>query len=329
MYLNSLEIEKKQNKNSETQKKVIIVKSQYNVLINFNIFKKKIDFENFNNFENVKIIFFNKSKISSKIQKSNLSQKIDEDIKIENDYKNFLGDKKNFKIKKNDFFFLKKFFYFLFFDGKFNKEIFKKFTFLDRFVMSKFVSNKIDNENIFLNLENLKKKIFEKFLAEKKKEKGFKITNTKRFIFRKIKNILFKKFKKEKKDISHFLIIKYYFFNKNDKNLKFEKKDFLKYKKFLNDFKKLEIIEISKSKKFVKDFMIIFKKKNFLKEMKKFYYQKKIDEIFFYLENLKIRKFLNFNNIMLPWKEIPYSHKSILKFRDNFEKSYKKFFFYY
>lgn len=306
---------------NNTQKKVLFIKNDFNILINMNFYKNQENYQTQKIFNNIKIVLHNPQTFQKNIL-------VKSEFRIEKEkeiaYKLFLKDKQNFKIEKDDFFFLKKFFYSLFYDGIFNDEYFENFTFLARLVMSKFVDGNEFGQDNYLNKELLKKKITEKFLCEEKKRRGFKITNAKRFIFRKVKNILFKKFKKEKEDISDYKILEYYFKNGE---VPFEKRDFLNFKRWLNNYKKNEIVEILKYENFVRDFLKILD--NFIDEMRVYYYKAKIQDIFFHLDNLTLRKILKINEIYLPWSKIPYSHRSLIKFKGDFEKSFSNFLKHY
>ena len=215
-------MEVKKQLNSKVSKSIIFKQSDFSFFfLKINLIQKKNSFtkKNFSSNSSLSLIFLNeknfrRKKISENLKKNEIYENLDIS------FFNFITNREIFDLENICFDNLKKFFEFLYFDGFFQIDLLIKLNNIERIILLKFLQNQKNlknskNENFSKNGKYFKnpnfhnflkipfKKIIELskkiFLGIEKRYKGYKVTNNKRFIFRKIKDIIFKKKKKSKK----------------------------------------------------------------------------------------------------------------------------------
>lgn len=313
------------------EKQIVFVKSPFSFFyLKINLIKKN---KLIPKIEKKSVSFIFSDKNNWKIQKGILREKkIEKEISNVKDreFFDFVKSGNVYSLENSSFSNLIVLFEELFFEGCFKNGVLKSLNHLERVVLLKFIENeKEDFLKEEVSLEKIEFLCKKRFLGSENRYKGYKVTNNKRFMFRKIKDIIFKKKKKiikgktgkilKDKDIIKIIFQKADYLDING----YKYKDHNQIKKILSSYRESNLKEIFK----FQDFYFLFKKtfNNFLGEMKDSYYKDKIDNLKNFFFKLSQQINLNPYDLKLPWKKLPYNHKSLLEFKNDFLNSHPSF----
>ena len=228
---------------------------------------------------------------------------------------------------------LKKVFYSVYIDENFNESLYEKLDQIEWMLLAKLVSDKENHLYEPLDYEKIKKTCEFFFFGKKTRPKGFKVTNNKRFVFHKIKEILMEKYV-HKNNLGRFrkkVVLKnfcsFYFENENIRNFENKEKMLLSLKDVKNVFKRYnenKIRELWKYQLFTKHFQFVID--NFNKEIKETYYKKKMRIFDQFIETLSKKNRCNIKLLELPWKTLPHNLATLNEFKDDFIKCNHRFF---
>ena len=158
-----------------------------------------------------------------------------------------------------------------------------------------------------------------------------KLTNNKRFVFRKIRSIMLNNLikdrgledlSKKKKEKEFFK----YYFKKDPVYKKFnfsEKKDLMK---LMNVYYESKIHVVWNFTVFTNEFVRIFNR--FHEELKESYYQETVYSLKFYLEYLGDKDIDVIRTSAIPIKRLPHNKKVIQIFKEEFEKAFSEYVFF-
>lgn len=176
--------------------------------------------------------------------------------------------------------------------------------------------------------EQILSQIKEIFFGVEEKKKGYKITNNKRFVFRKIKGLMIAMFnrqhikmkmtKRERDELFFF-----YYFQNSKEYLQFSEKEKKDLRKFMSVYMEANIELVWRFPLFVKDFTIIFR--NFREELKLSYFKKKLEKYRAYLIGLRNKDLIEINKTTLPFQYMPLNHNTIDQYIEDFYGDYGMF----
>lgn len=225
---------------------------------------------------------------------------------------------------------LKKIFYSVYINENFKETLYEKLDQIEWMLLAKLISDKENHLVEPLNYQKIKKTCKFFFFGKKTRPKGFKVTNNKRFVFHKIKEILIEKFIlnnnlfrfSKKAALKNFC--SFYFENES---IGIEKNNLLSLKDVKNVFKRYnenKIRELWNYELFTKHFQFIID--NFNIEIKNTYYKKKMRIFHQFIETLSKKDRCNIKLINLPWKTLPHNQATLNEFKDDFIKCNSRFF---
>ena len=176
--------------------------------------------------------------------------------------------------------------------------------------------------------EQILPQIKEIFFGVEEKKKGYKITNNKRFVFRKIKGLMIIKFnrqhikmkmtKRERDELFFF-----YYFQNSKEYLQLSEKEKKDLRNFMSVYMEANIELVWRFPLFVKDFTIIFR--NFREELKLSYFKKKLEKYRAYLIGLRNKDLIEINKTTLPFQYMPLNHNTIDQCIEDFYGDYGMF----
>ena len=165
------------------------------------------------------------------------------------------------------------------------------------------------------------------FNGIEQRKKGYKVTNNKRFIFRKIRMILQSKLiqgllkKRILKREKEKLFFAYYFENCVEyKKLTEEEKYDLKV--VLNTYEEKKIQIVWRFEKFSRDFSFVFV--DLFKNLSLSYYKEKLAKINKFINSLKGLSEKDILKSKLPFKSLPVNHNSVEEYKKDFMDSFKE-----
>lgn len=165
----------------------------------------------------------------------------------------------------------------------------------------------------------------DKYFSHDAKRKGYKITNNKRFIFRKIRSILYKniqdaktnmKGSKKARDTKFYLM----YFQNSPEYARLSPKERINLKSLLRTYEESKIGVIWKFSQFSEDFSKVFFE--FPNQMADNYYKKKLNALKFYLEFLNDKDEDYILNAPVPIKSLPRPLTAIKQYMVDFYNSF-------
>ena len=172
-------------------------------------------------------------------------------------------------------------------EGIYERDLISEFNNREQLILCKIIKVNIKEIPKLLGNKNQIAIIADKYFSNDMKRKGYKVTNNKRFVFRKIRSILYRnlqdpktvsKASKKSRDNKFFL---HYFQNAPEYN-QLTAKERADVKSLLKTYEESKINVMWKFKSFTEDFSKVFF--NFPQEMMKVYYFKKVCALKFCLE---------------------------------------------
>lgn len=165
------------------------------------------------------------------------------------------------------------------------------------------------------------------FNGIEQRKKGYKVTNNKRFIFRKIRMILQSKLiqgllkKRLLKRERENLFFAYYFKNCEEYKGLTEKEKF-DLKVVLNTYEEKKIQVVWRFEKFSRDFSFVFV--DLFKNLSLSYYKEKLAKINKFINSLKGLSEKDIVKSKLPFKSLPVNHNSVEEYKKDFMDSFKE-----
>ena len=217
----------------------------------------------------------------------------------------------------------------LYMDGYYNFSLILAFDRSELVILAKMLDVPTNNSIQLDNLRNeIRKKANNYFQSQENRKKGYKVTNNKRFIFRKIKAILFEKYKKKHskgnigKKYQNFQFFNYYFRN-TDEFKAVAHNDGDEIKKLLYTYKEHKMDLLWQFKKFTKEFSLIFF--NFQEELRNSYYNKRLQSVKFYLDYLNNKDLKYIQEFNLPCKNLPPTNSVVKQYMVDFYNSFGEY----
>lgn len=210
-------------------------------------------------------------------------------------------------------------------EGVYSRETLLTFNEREQLIFLKII--KVNTKDIPTYLENQQLMVehADKYFTHDTKRKGYKITNNKRFIFRKIRSILYKniqdaktntKGSKKARDAKFFL----YYFQNAEEFTHLSTKERLNLKSLLRTYEESKIGVIWKFSQFCQDFSSVFF--DFPNQMIDGYYNKKLNSLKFYLEFLVDKDDDYIMGSPIPIKSLPRPLTAIKQYMVDFYNSF-------
>lgn len=174
-----------------------------------------------------------------------------------------------------------------YFEGVYKRELLTELNHREQLILCKIMKVAAKEIPKLVSNSNLITAISDKYFSNDTKRKGYKITNNKRFVFRKIRAILYKKMQcpklgtkasKKLRDAKFFL----HYFQNAPEYSSLTSKERADVKSLLRTYEESKISIIWRFRHFTEDFSNIFF--NFPQEMMKTYYMKKVSALKFCIE---------------------------------------------
>lgn len=166
------------------------------------------------------------------------------------------------------------------------------------------------------------------FLTSKDDKKAYKITNSKRFVFRKIKTIMYQEFKRgefrrhlSKKDLDRQFFNRYFSSQPEFRELCDIEKSIVETLYFTYKESKIEMVW--KFREFTRDFLIVLRR--FPEELMKGYFKPKYESIKIFLESLKGKDVGHLERVKPPCKKLPINHCTVELYISDFIEAFGKY----
>lgn len=228
-----------------------------------------------------------------------------------------------------DFKILNQFFESYYLKKDFQTELVDKFNIKEKIVFLKMIGIRNEYKQMALQDSKLLLSLAQQTLmTDKDEQKAYKVTNSKRFVYRKIKTIMYQEFKKKefrrhlsKKDVD-YQFFTYYFKNQPEyaELCDIEKKVI---ETLYFTYKESKIDLIWRFAKFTRDFTVILKR--FPDELHKSYYTPKYETIKIFLESLNGKDVEYLRGVRPPCKKLPLNHCVIDLYISDFIKAFGKY----
>lgn len=157
------------------------------------------------------------------------------------------------------------------------------------------------------------------------RKRGYKVTNNKRFIFRKVRQIMLIKLTKSKqlkKEKDKFFFHYYFSSQEEFSSLNIEDMSVLKTILMIYEEKKIDLIW--RFELFRKDFISVFRE--FRKWLASTYFKNKLIGYRRFLLRLEGKDADHIKNIQLPFKKLPVNHNRISEYMNDFERGFEDVF---
>lgn len=180
------------------------------------------------------------------------------------------------------------------------------------------------NNSVSLNSDNFPKNV-EKYFTRQKSGQKYKVTNGKRFVYRKIKGVMMKKFRENafrkhfsKKKLDEEFFNHYFRRTDNFNSLSEEEKNQLK--SMLTFYDEIGLHLLWKFKAFCKDFIEILN--DFEQLLQTFYFQPKLNSLKKFLEIINDENLENIKIVKLPYVRLPLPHSVIELYVSDFTRGF-------
>ena len=171
----------------------------------------------------------------------------------------------------------------------------------------------------------LRKLVCDHFNKQPNQHKGYKVTNSKRFVYRKIKTVLYQNFKngRFRKHLSKKALdsefFAHYFGNTTEyQYLDLEEKKAIKTLYFTYEETKIHLLW--RFSEYKKDFLAVLL--NFKEEMQKYYFSQKITNLRNFLESVNDRSEQEVKAAKMPFTNIPLTHSIVDLYVSDFIKAF-------
>lgn len=241
----------------------------------------------------------------------------------------FKEQKRNKFLKKWEFRNLYTFLKTYYLDSVYDPSYIDSFTERETIVFKRLINKKQDIFNTSNDEKSdLKKTAYFVFNGTEERKRGYKITNNKRFVFRKIKTLLMNRYlirikkKNALKNERDNYFFNYYFASDKEYE-KLNTTDQKKLYRFLDVYEESKIKLIWRFDHYVTDFSHMFYR--FEDELRKTYYNEKLSKLKAFLVRLTKKPLESLNKARLPMKNLPLNHNVIKEYMQDFYNSYGYF----
>lgn len=210
-------------------------------------------------------------------------------------------------------------------EGVYNRDIIASFTHREQLIFLKIIKVSVKDIPALLGNQEYILAMADKYFNHDAKRKGYKITNNKRFVFRKIRSILYKRIQdartntkgsKKARDAKFFLM----YFQNAPEYARLSPKERMNLKCLLRTYEESKISVIWKFERFSEDFSRIFFE--FPSQMVDGYYTKKLNALRFYLEYLVDKNDEYILEAPVPIKSLPRPLTAIKQYMVDFYNSF-------
>lgn len=207
-------------------------------------------------------------------------------------------------------------------------EMLKRFNQKEKLILLRFVATKkISKSRAMQDMTYLTDVVKEFFLQDPKQIKGYKVTNSKRFIYRKVKAVMYHNFKQEgfrkhfgkRKTDNEFM--KHYFYS-NPIYDTLSKLDKITIEELFRIYEESKVSILWRFKNFKQDFTTVLF--NFKDEIERIYYRPKLGNLKNFLESINDKDLENVRRTKLPFLALPVIHSIIDLYTANFMEAFKR-----
>ena len=207
-------------------------------------------------------------------------------------------------------------------------EMLKGFNQKEKLILLRFVATKkISKSRAMQDMAYLTDVVKEFFLQDPKQIKGYKVTNSKRFIYRKVKAVMYHNFKQEgfrkhfgkRKTDNEFM--KHYFYS-NPIYDTLSKLDKITIEELFRIYEESKVSILWRFENFKQDFTAVLF--NFKDEIERIYYRPKLSNLKNFLESINDKDLENVRRTKLPFLTLPVIHSIIDLYTANFMEAFKR-----